>query len=508
MTPLQAARSFDDREGFDVVDFAEVGLPIFRLTVEAVTLGRQDMPTTHEFVLRSIILGEKRAGDIAGLLGLPVATVEDALAALSYDKCIALMASDDDSDTGEVVPAVASAPIEEQFAPTEYGVEKMRLGEQVPRDEPLVFDFDGIRRRPIMLGSESIRRPRELSDLGAIQIRPYPVDAPDASDLQPASVARVVRRKTGKEFERTVLLVRRIARRETYFRMAVAVVYRSRTTDEIQIGFVLGDQIAEDYEIEFAKHGGPKKPGFVRDPSGARATLRAFLGADLADTIANGEETSRLRLAVTNAFRERSVSRARLELVRQRSVKDGSEEMLAAAERSFRAAQEALDALPLRPLAVYEQWELFGMALGKAKHRLYVSSSDVDGMIADGHAVRQLNERVDGGVEVRIDTSVVLGVEPKGAPGSFEPGVELWLASRQKRGLTLRQRPTMHHGLYFLIKDEDLAIVSNRPFLCGRDLPLCFVPTVGVVTRHPELVRSIARLVNLDTPNDGDGRRG
>ncbi len=500
MTPMQAARYFDIREGFDVVDYAEVGLPVFRLTVEAVTLARLEMPTLHEYVLRSIIIGEADAHGIACLLGLADDVVEDALAALAYDRCVVLAQSPLVGGTGADTPdEVALLP--KRYEVTDTGLEKMREGERTPRDEPLVFDYDGIRRHPVALGTESVRRPKELAEDGAIQIRPYPADAPNVSELPSVGVARVVRRRSGKEFERGILAFRRIARRESLFRPAVSLLYQSRTTDEVQLAFVVGGQLAQDYEIEFAKHGGAKKPGLIRNTVGDRVSLRTFLGPERAAKIVHGDELSGLRAKVTLATRERAALRARLERLRRKpKLKTAEDHDLSIVEHRLSAVRAELDALPLRELAPYEQAELFIEALENAKRRLYVSSTDVTPDMAHVLVLRRLNERLNDRVEVRIDTSVPLSAEPRGAPGSFEPGVELWLGAQQKRNLALGNRPEGHAGLYFLIKDDDLAIVTNRPFLCGRARPLSFVPTVGVVTRRPEIVADIAHLADVFDP--------
>ncbi|WP_102325900.1 hypothetical protein [Komagataeibacter saccharivorans] len=500
MTPLQAARYFDAREGFDVVDYTAVGLPIFRLTVEAVTFARLKMPTLHEFVLRSILISETDSGGIARLLGLSEDLVEEALATLAYDRCVALAQS---PSVGKVdidaVDQIAS-PLK-CYEVTDIGLEKLREGQRTPRDEPLVFDYDGIRRHPIALGSESVRRPKELAIDGAIQIRPYPVNAPEVSELSSRAVAHVVRRRFDRQFERDILAFRRIARRESLFRPAIGLLYQSRSTDEVQVAFVVEDQLVQDYEIEFAKHGGAKKPGLIRSSVGDRAAIRAFLGPERSAVIAQGDELSRRRAKVTLAVRERMELEARLERLRRKpKLKTTEEQDLTIVQLRLDEARAELDSLPLRELSPYEQWELFADALESAKRRLYLTSSDISADVTDAQVLRCLNERLDEDVEVRIDTSVPLTAEPKGKVGSFEPRVELWL-TEQRRNLTHVTRAKEHGSLYFLIKDDDLAIVTNRPFLCGRGRPLSFIPTVGVITRRSDMVSDIARLAGVD-PSD------
>src|ERR1700722_7155370 len=129
--PTSRMRSFDAREGFELVDFAEVGLPVFRLTVEAITLQRTSMRTMQEFVLRAINIGELDAAGIGQLLGLTTSAVDECLETLAYDELIAVQ-HDEDGDANQLLV-------------TELGQEALLEGERVHRDETLVFDYDGIR---------------------------------------------------------------------------------------------------------------------------------------------------------------------------------------------------------------------------------------------------------------------------------------------------------------------------------------------------------------------------
>ena len=65
MKPEEVARTHQFREGFQLVDYGEVGLPIFRLTLEAVTTAYRTTPTIQEFTMRCLALGETREPDIA-----------------------------------------------------------------------------------------------------------------------------------------------------------------------------------------------------------------------------------------------------------------------------------------------------------------------------------------------------------------------------------------------------------------------------------------------------------
>jgi hypothetical protein len=488
----QTARLLDIRDGFDLVDFAEVGLPIFRLTVEAATLARQEMPTTNEFVIRAISIGETQPSDIADLLGLSEHDVIEAISLLCYDRCVETAPSS--------VEPVADSP-SESYQLTDLGREFLADGLHAPRDEMLVFDFDGLRRRPIKLGNESLLRPKELADRGAIQLRPYPAEPPDVLQLNLSEVARAVRRLSTKEFGRAVLAIRRIVRRDNLFRPALGLLFRNRFTTELQLGFAFGEQLAEDYEIEFARHGGTKKPGLIRLSAEAdgRAGLRAVLSDHMFRRIAEAEEASKRRLEVTLASRDRAALGARLERLRRRSKTraDEQDELPAVEERLTRARTKLRD-LELRSLAPYEQWELLNEALDTAETRLLITSDDIDPEIVTAFMLRKLDERLRADVEVRIETSIAVNAIPRRGPGSFEPGVELWLLCEQRARLSLVQPPNSRQDLFLLIKDQDLAVISNKPFLNARRQPLNFIPTVGVVSHHRSTVARVAEIVGFD----------
>ena len=497
MIPAATMRQFDVREGFELVDFAEVGLPVFRLSVEAVTLQRTSMPTIHEFVLRAIGIGETGAPDIARLLGLAVSEVEDCAETLAYDELIAAQ-----PEGGDDV---------ERFAVTELGLERLAQGERVHRDETLVFDYDGIRRRPVRLGNESLLRAAELTERQAFQIRPHPVDPPKVDEIPLNEIAPTVRRLSDKPFERTLLAIRRIVRRQTLFRPAVGLVFRSVQSDEHQIAFAIGNTLASEHEMAFARHGGVKRPGLIRtQPSldGAN-TIRRRLGPVLHGSLAEPREVGRLRQLISIAAEEQQVLNAKRMRLANRSktaFADGlSSDDVEARLRDLRAK---LDALGLRVVAPYELAEMFNEALDNCRRRLLITSTRIDARTCNAYVVSRITDRVAEGAEVRIETAEEFDFVPKGRKGAFEPVIQLWTESQMKVGLTLTRRPSEVDHVFFLIKDDDLAVVSYMPFLNSDARLKCFVPGAAVATRVPDQVRTIAALAAVAdaAPADPRGR--
>jgi hypothetical protein len=477
-------RQFDTRDGFELVDFSEVGLPVFRLTVEAVTLQKTSMPTIEEFSLRAIEIGESDAEGISRLLGLSDVIVRDSLDTLAYDELVARPEDDPGSPDGH-------------YLVTDLGKELLAQGTRVYRDETLVFDYDGLRRRPIRLGKESLLRAAELSEMQAFQIRPYPVDPPSIEDIALNEVVPAVRRISDRPFERTLLAIRRIVRRQTLFRPAIGLVYRGLDSNDYQVGFAIGDTLSQEHEIVFSRHGGAKKPGFIRVQSSmdAMAAISDRLGEPLWNSLADLQTVGQLQRGITAALDEYSVLRAKTgRLKRRPKSEDQNQQDPARIEGRVIELRHKLNSLGLRRASPYELKELLNEALDNAERRLLITSRTVDAKAAPAHLIKKITDRLAEGVNIRIETSVELNVNPKGKAGAFEPAVQLWLEAQQRVGFTLAHRP--NDELFFLIKDDDLAIISNRPFL-NEARQKCFTPCAAVVTRLPLQVREMASVAGL-----------
>ena len=78
-SPATTARRFaGHRPGFELIHYEAVGLPYYRLVLDAVIQQRNIGPI-EEFVLRSVEAGLDEIDDITGLLGVERALVEQQL---------------------------------------------------------------------------------------------------------------------------------------------------------------------------------------------------------------------------------------------------------------------------------------------------------------------------------------------------------------------------------------------------------------------------------------------
>lgn len=53
----EIARRYDNRPGFELVSVVEVGLPVTKINLTALTLVRKRIPPIEEFVLKAINIG-------------------------------------------------------------------------------------------------------------------------------------------------------------------------------------------------------------------------------------------------------------------------------------------------------------------------------------------------------------------------------------------------------------------------------------------------------------------
>lgn len=489
MTPEDIARAHQFREGFELIDYGEVGLPIFRLTLEAVTLAQRRIPTIQEFAMRCAELDITALGDIASTLGLKLDVVEASSSALI--------------DAGYATFAGSDA--DRSIRLTEVGEARLKDAvEEMPQDETLVIDYDAILRVPIRLPAETVVRASDLRGYGAVEIRPYPADPPSITELSIADVVKVVRRQGGDEFRRTVLALKRIGRRANFFREAVALVYAADKGSEVQVAFVLAEKPSEAHERLYAANGGPRKMGFVKavEVASGRKSLERLVGRDALRQIVGKEELDAARKEEAEAFHEVQGIEPAVAAMPPRA-RSGSEAALAldAAQQRAALAMHAINSFAVRPLACFEQTEILDQALTSCRRSLLITSAGLQPSILNGFRLRALDELVSKKVAVRIRTYSTPSDVPR-ANQRFDPLLEL---SRRAQAGALQLDMMSQAEFYYLVVDEELAVVSSRPFFGDMSRRNGFTRVSGLVIRERALVSEILVKATEGAPKRGRG---
>lgn len=479
MTPEFAARKFQFREGFHLVDYGEVGLPIFRLTLEAITMAPRFMPTIQEFTMRCLALGETREADIANMLGLKLDIIVGAMNVLISDGYITREPNSGGADS---------------FHLTEAGQLRLlsdRL--EVPQEEMIVIDYDGIRRIPLRLTGENIVRPALLQGTGAVQIRPYPAEAPGVDELAIPDISKVIRRQRREDFRRTVLALKRVVRRNNLFREGVALVYAADKSDEVQVAFVIDDKLSDAYELAFAQRGGPRKMGFVRAIADTDVSkkLEKMVGRPMLKSMPDRDTMAAARkLEVDSLVEVDSVRRAATASLPLRDPSPVAAALAAAKER-LEVARHEMEAFAVRPLACYEQNELLDEALKAARKSLIITSAGIQPSIVNAARLREIDLLIGERVQIEIESYLAPQIEPRSG-GRYDPRSEL-ARRAAKGGVTIRKGRAQ--DFFFLVQDSELAVISTRPFFGEVSRRMGFMRVQGLVTRKPAFVEEIRSIV-------------
>lgn len=472
MTPEEVARSHQFREGFTLVDYSEVGLPVFRLTIEAITTAQRTLPTIHEFIMRCLALGETREETISRMLGLRSDVVVGAVNALMAEGYVARR-----SATSDV----------HGFSLTEAGEARLAVERiEVPQEEMLVVDYDGIRRMPIRLAGTAVVKASELKMNGALEIRPYPAETPMIGLLSIPDITRVVRRQGGEDFQRTVLALKRIVRRGNVYREAVALVFSADKGNEVQVAFAIDGKLSEPHERAFAENGGPRKMGFLKSlaETDPKKQLDLLLGKQAARAFPSKSDLAALRKEQADA---EVVIRNTGPAAERGGKGNPAVAALSSAQQRLSYANEELSKFPFRPLACYEQNSLLLEALENAESRLVISSHGLQPRLMNGIVMRQIDYLLERGVSVRVEVSA--------PPNNASRNDSMYDPLQELTKRSFRGSPVLVQGqkrdLYFLLKDKDLAVVTNRPFFGDPFRRSGFIFMSGSVIRDPAMVERL-----------------
>lgn len=479
------ARDAQFREGFTLVDYAEVGLPIFRLTIEAVTTTTRTFPTIQEFALRCVALGETMENGIAATLGLKEDIVRGAMDNLVLDGYVGRTAIIADRSS---------------FQLTAAGHERLELeAQEIVQEEMIVVDYDAIRRMPVRLAGENVVRSSELKSFGAVEIRPYPSEPPNVSALSIPEIRRAIRRQSGDDFRHNVLALKRVVRRNNVFREGVALVFAADIGDEVQVAFAIDGKLSESHERAFAENGGPRKMGFIRmtEDGGLRRRLERLIGNEATRFLPDMMRLRTIRKEEAEARAQvRSIEPA-VEMSRARRASNPAVAALEAANERHAVAINELDSILLRPLACFEQNELLQEAVGDAHKSLLITSAGLQPTVLTQHLMRDLDRLVN----TRTQVTVASFLKPQAEARSgdyYDPLAELTKQAQRNRMQLIQ---TARTDFFFLVRDDNLAVISNRPFFGEMVRRAGFQRVVGFVTRDNAIVAKIRDMaINAMTP--------
>lgn len=376
--PTENLEQYDNRAGFDLVCCQDVGLPVYKLTIDVLTQVRKPIPPIEEYVLKTIDAGITAEEDIAAFLGVEVLTAREAMVTLRQSEDIDLIA-----------PEGSSVQV---WQLTKKGQKTLTEAKHiVPEERTFDVYFDGLLRRPVWLGKSifDLLQPKALRNSCMVEIDPSPKAPPEISDLNLQQVDAIIRKieyensRSNVRQERDLLALKKFEKRKRLFLPARALVYKAKDEEDIQISFLVDDILSNEHDSAFARSGGLKKLKIAEalQKSEPRQLAEEVLGDEFIsqgqpDEVA--EKAKKIRIVKTTieekieTLQEKIGQTAKDE--EKKVLQQQLEEALAQIKQLESEIESVSAAEPLRWLQVYEHRPLLEKALKESKQRLMIIS--------------------------------------------------------------------------------------------------------------------------------------
>ncbi len=428
MSAADIASRFAQRPDFELLAYADVGLPYWRVRTRCELLARKQISPIDEFVLRAVKIGVDRRDEISVMLGLDEVILDGTVGAMLAEDWVELVGT-------EQVALTDKGAVAEHAAIEERSEERM-----------ITFEFDGLLRRPSLL--DLPLEPSQLAALGAREIPPFPVSRPDEFELREhrSELERLIR-SYGKRRDREVdlLAIKEVVRRERVFREATALLFRALQGNELRVAFVLEDELSNEHEHAFAQARLLDRIGLARGVR-SRTQHPRLLG-----------ETAR---ALYDADAEQS---AREQIRQRRQTLDVDSEPNSVLSDALRQARERLGKLAVRMLECYEHPPLLNLVLRSAKEDLLLISPRVTGAVINEDLAGEIRRALKRDVRIRLGYGI-----------NRDPQAGLDETAHERLGRLAADYPKLevaHLGslkLNALVRDDRLAAVTNFPLLAHR----------------------------------------
>ena len=474
MTTEQIAQRHQYRTGYRLADYAEVGLPVYLLTVRASTLARKKISPIEEFVLKSVDLGLQTASEVASFLGLQERVVKGSLADLALSESLSLAA----------VPGRHN----QALRLTKKGQRSLELAETIePEERNFQIYFDGIIRDVAWYGNVRLLRYREMNDLGLLEIPTTQQRRPQVEDLRIQDIQKIVRSRAAvSDYKRDLLSINAIERCERMFLSAVALIYKSEVGSEVQVAFAVDGQLSLGHEKAFAQAGGPHKLRIeeqLTEPSPERAEVLA-LHKQAATEVPTHGDIGHLEKARTQAEQEIGKLEEQLERTETESERQTVESRLVTVREEYVRSQTELDRIGVRFLYVHEHPALLQDALENSTSRLAINSPWIKRAVVNADFVKKVERLLQNGVRVYIAWGVGSESEEKSDKSALEA-----LQRLMQRYETFWISRVGDTHAKVLVSDRRYAIVTSFNWLSFRGDPnRTFRDEQGTLVRIPELV--------------------
>ena len=414
MTPEEVARHHAERPGYELVDYAEVALPLFKIYVVASLLQHTPLPPVYEFVLRAVRLGIDDMDGVSACLGIPRGMVDETIKGLHGSEEVAFRTDSPDSV--------------DRFVLTRKGERTTASLERVrPEQQTIPILFDGLIRRPIEPPAQTLLSGRQAEDMGYREIPPFPTRRVEVAAIDLAAAARVLARARAGEGRKDLLAIKSIDKRMRLHMPATALVFKQSDGDEVELLFASETRLLDEHNRAFERAEGAAK----------LRLLNEFIRPELTGPTSFARKVA----SIARAVEPKSDRGRRLSLPARTVVDPDSVEVLG-----------VLDHPPLL-------WD----AISTARERVVIISPWITAQVIDKRAIASLRKLLERGCRLSFGYGIDENRPAKPAPP------DLVRLAAEFQGFELRDFGDTHEKI--LIKDSDYVVMGSFNWLSFRGDP-------------------------------------
>ena len=468
-----------DRPGFRLVDYAEVGLPIYRIRIQAVLLKKKKISPIEEFILKALNSGLTSAEEISEFLGLELIIINAGLAELLRTDNISLLA-----------PLGSRRQV---LSLTKTGKSTLHEAELVmPEERTLEIEFDGLLRNPFFRSPVYPLKPRELKDEGIKEIPPFPAKRPEVENLDIQEVGNIIRQQSdAADHKQELLAIKAIDYRQRFFMPAVALVYKAISGDEIQVAFTLDGRITEDHERAFAQAGGPKKIGIEQSVNSvAQNQTDDIVEPEITSEIPPDKEVKKINKSVLDAQSELEDLKVDLDGADNEEDKISVQEKIEEVSERLNQSKSELQAFPVRQLEVYDHPPLLHKAITDSQERLMIISPWIRAGVVDRKFVQEFEKMLKRGVQAYIGYGIAKEEDRNRYHSDIQAEQHLKYLSEKYDNFSFVRFGDTHAKI--IIMDRKFAVQSSFNWLSFRGDPnKTFRDEAGVCITIPEYIEEL-----------------
>lgn len=462
-------RRYDNRSGFYLVCAREVGLPVYRMFIDALTQVHKPIPPIEEYVLKSIQLGLTCEAEIAEFLGLELAIAQEAMVNLRMSEDIDLVA--------------AEASAIQEWKLTKKGkktLEEARI--LVPEERTFEIHYDALLRQPRWYGElgRYFITPQKLRNRNFEEIEPSVKKPPELSDLKLKEIDAIVREiETNKnrgpknEQTRDLLALKALDRRQMCFQSATALVYKAKDSNTLQIGLVIDNRISTEHEAALARSRSFKKfQSKIQESIAQNESLKLaeeLLGEEFVSQKSLDPESRTRTLTQKKALLSSQLEAIQDNLEKTSDDREKNELMQQIQEQNEQIAQlqsqidQKLASMPIRWLQMYDHRPLLKKAVTESQERLMIISPWIRANSVNRSFLQEFENLLKRGVQVFIGYG--LGEKDENRyPADIEAEKKLQkLAKQYSKSFIFKRLGDTHAKI--LISDSQFAAITSFNWL-------------------------------------------